>query len=72
MEQSANSHYNISQPTSSHPAIYISTKNKKTMLQLPTPHYDKLLACLNNSRLPAADKDRVEEAQKKYQQTKVL
>ncbi|MBW4614648.1 MAG: Bpu10I family restriction endonuclease [Desmonostoc vinosum HA7617-LM4] len=38
------------------------------MPQLPTPHYDKLLACLSNSRLPAADRDAVEEAQKKYQQ----
>lgn len=38
------------------------------MLQLPTPHHDKLMACLHNSRLPIADRDRVEEAQKKYQQ----
>jgi hypothetical protein len=35
------------------------------MLQLPTPHYGKLLACLNNNSLPAVDKDRVEEAQNK-------
>jgi hypothetical protein len=38
------------------------------MLQLPTPHYGKLLACLNNNSLPAVDKDRVEEAQNKYRQ----
>jgi hypothetical protein len=29
------------------------------MLQLPTPHHGKLIACLNNTSLPAADKDRV-------------
>ncbi|HAX76999.1 MAG TPA: Bpu10I family restriction endonuclease [Cyanobacteria bacterium UBA11372] len=38
------------------------------MPQLPTPHYDKLIACLNNPRLPNADKERVEEAVNKYQQ----
>jgi DNA modification methylase len=58
----------LSQSTNDHQAIFISTKSKNNMLQLPTPHYDKLIACLNNSRLPAADRDRVEEAQKKYQQ----
>lgn len=30
--------------------------------------YDKLIACLNNSRLPSVDKDRVEEAVNRYQQ----
>ena len=38
------------------------------MLQLPTPHYDKLQACLNNSRLPSADRERVEEAVNRYRQ----
>ena len=38
------------------------------MPQLPTPHYDKLIACLNNPRLPNADKEKVEEAVNKYQQ----
>ncbi|MGL6344898.1 MAG: Bpu10I family restriction endonuclease [Waterburya sp.] len=37
------------------------------MLQLPTPHYGKLIACLKNTNLPAADKDRVEEALNNYQ-----
>ncbi len=34
----------------------------------PTPHFDKLKALLNNRRLPAADKQRVEEAIKKYRE----
>lgn len=34
---------------------------------LPTPHFDKLKALLNNRRLPAADRPRVEEAINKYQ-----
>ncbi|MEA5467347.1 Bpu10I family restriction endonuclease [Spirulina sp. 06S082] len=38
----------------------------KTMPELPQPHYTKLIACLNNPRLPSADRDRVEEAIKKY------
>lgn len=38
------------------------------MIQLPTPHYDKLIACLNNIRLPKVDKEKVEEALTKYQQ----
>lgn len=58
----------ISQLTNSHQVVSISTKSKSNMLKLPTPHYDKLIACLNNSKLPAADRDRVEEAQNKYQQ----
>lgn len=37
------------------------------MLQLPTPHHDKLIACLNNPRLPSADKERVKEAINQYQ-----
>ena len=38
------------------------------MLHLPTPHHGKLIACLNNTSLPAADKDRVKEALNNYQQ----
>ena len=38
------------------------------MVNLPTPHYDKLIACLNNPSLPSADKERVEEAVNKYRQ----
>ena len=44
-----------------------STKDT-TMPQLPTPHYDKLIACLNNPRLPEADKHKVEEAVTRYRQ----
>lgn len=44
-----------------------STK-ETTMPQLPTPHYDKLIACLNNPRLPGVDKERVEEAVTMYRQ----
>lgn len=47
----------------------ISLRNRDvTMIELPTPHYDKLIACLNNPRLPNADKERVEEAVNKYRQ----
>jgi hypothetical protein len=38
------------------------------MIQLPTPHYDKLVACLNNPKLPAVDRDKIQEAQNKYHQ----
>lgn len=38
------------------------------MLRLPQPHYAKLIACLDNPRLPDADKERVEEAIRKYQE----
>ncbi|WRH65778.1 MAG: Bpu10I family restriction endonuclease [Planktothrix sp. GU0601_MAG3] len=38
------------------------------MLKFPTPHYDKLKACLKNPQLPAADKERVEQSLKQYQQ----
>jgi len=38
------------------------------MPQLPTPHYDKIIACLKNPRLPDADRERVQEAVNKYQQ----
>jgi hypothetical protein len=38
------------------------------MIQLPTPHYDKLVACLNNARLPVADRDKLKEAQNRYKQ----
>ncbi len=58
----------INQSLSSYQATSISIPSKDIMLQLPTPHYDKLTACLNNSRLPIADRDKVEEAKKKYQQ----
>jgi DNA modification methylase len=58
----------INQSLSSHQANSISTPSKDIMLQLPTPHYDKLMACLNNTRLPIADRDKVTEAQNKYQQ----
>ncbi len=58
----------ISQSVNTNRAVYISTNNNKIMPPLPTPHYDKLIACLNNTRLPAVDRDRVEEARNKYQQ----
>lgn len=32
------------------------------------PHYTKLIACLNNRRLPESDRERLEEAIKKYHQ----
>jgi SAM-dependent methyltransferase len=35
---------------------------------LPTPHFDKLKALLENRRLPAADKRRVEAALKRYRE----
>ena len=38
------------------------------MIKFPTPHYDKLKACLNNPQLPAADLERVQESLKQYQQ----
>lgn len=38
------------------------------MTDLPTPHFNKLQACLNNSQLPLSDKERVEEAIQKYHQ----
>ncbi len=36
------------------------------MTELPRPHYSKLIACSNNSRLPNADKERLQEAINKY------
>ncbi len=39
---------------------------KKEAAKLPTPHMDKLNALLNNRRLPAADKPRVQEALDRY------
>src|SRR4051794_39823996 len=36
------------------------------MPNLPTPHYAKLQACLQNSQLPPEDRERVEEAVRKY------
>lgn len=38
------------------------------MIQLPTPHYNKLIACLKNPGLPISDRDRVEEAVNMYRQ----
>jgi hypothetical protein len=38
------------------------------MPQLPTPHYDQIIACLKNPRLPDADKERFQEAVNKYNQ----
>jgi hypothetical protein len=35
---------------------------------LPTPHRSKLLACLENGQLPAADRPRVDEALQRYYQ----
>lgn len=37
------------------------------MIKLPTPHHDKLIACLKNPSLPSADKERVQEAINQYQ-----
>jgi hypothetical protein len=36
------------------------------MPELSRPHYTKLTACLKNPRLPEADKERLEEATRKY------
>ncbi|MHC5776137.1 Bpu10I family restriction endonuclease [Nostoc sp.] len=36
------------------------------MPEVSRPHYTKLTACLNNRRLPEADKERVQEAVRKY------
>ncbi|MBV6627903.1 MAG: Bpu10I family restriction endonuclease [Rivularia sp. (in: Bacteria)] len=36
------------------------------MPELSRPHYGKLIACLENPRLPNADKERLEEAIRKY------
>ena len=41
--------------------------NSEIMPKLPQPHYAKLTACLENPRLPDADKERVKEAVRKYQ-----
>ncbi|MCF4966745.1 Bpu10I family restriction endonuclease [Nostoc sp. CMAA1605] len=38
------------------------------MSELSRPHYTKLTACLNNRRLPGSDKERLEEAVRKYHQ----
>jgi hypothetical protein len=38
------------------------------MIELPKPHYDKLIACLSNPSLPNCDKERIQEAAKSYQQ----
>ncbi|MCG5056729.1 MAG: hypothetical protein KA714_01590 [Limnoraphis sp. WC205] len=36
------------------------------MPEFSRPHYTKLIACLNNPRLPEADQERVREAIQKY------
>ncbi|MEB3340242.1 hypothetical protein [Okeania sp.] len=36
------------------------------MPEFTQPHYSKLIACLNNPRLPDSDRDRLEEAIRKY------
>jgi hypothetical protein len=36
------------------------------MVEFSCPHYTKLIACLNNRRLPEADRERLEEAIRKY------
>jgi hypothetical protein len=36
------------------------------MPELSRPHYGKVIACLENPRLPEADKERLEEAIRKY------
>jgi len=38
------------------------------MPKLPQPHYAKLTACLENTRLPDADREGVQEALRKYQE----
>ncbi len=38
------------------------------MPEISRPHYTKLIACLNNRRLPECDRERLEEAIKKYHQ----
>lgn len=38
------------------------------MIELPTPHYDKLVACLKNPRLLKTDRDRLKEAVNRYEQ----
>ncbi|ERT06144.1 putative r.EsaWC2II [Lyngbya aestuarii BL J] len=38
------------------------------MPEFSRPHYDKLTACIDNPRLPKADRERVQEALKKYHQ----
>lgn len=41
---------------------------QKYMNEFSRPHYTKLTACLNNPRLPEADRERLEEAIIKYRQ----
>ena len=43
-----------------------SSRKVQSMPELSRPHYTKLTACLNNRRLPEADKERLEEAIRKY------
>jgi hypothetical protein len=38
------------------------------MIKLPTPHYYKLIACLNNDRLPKNDHHKIEDAINRYHQ----
>ncbi|MEH2280549.1 MAG: Bpu10I family restriction endonuclease [Nostoc sp.] len=51
------------------PAQLVSLKYSQSVQPMPElsrPHYTKLTACLNNRRLPEADKERVKEAVRKY------
>ena len=43
-----------------------SSQSFQFMPEFSRPHYTKLIACLNNRRLPEADKERLEEAIRKY------
>lgn len=43
-----------------------SSRKVQSMPELSRPHYTKLTACLNNRRLPEADKESLEEAIRKY------
>jgi uncharacterized protein YjhX (UPF0386 family) len=42
------------------------SQSSQSMPEFSCPHYTKLTACLNNRRLPEADKERLGEAVKKY------
>ncbi|MFB2773321.1 Bpu10I family restriction endonuclease [Pelatocladus sp. BLCC-F211] len=42
------------------------SQSSQSMPEFSRPHYTKLTACLNNRRLPEADKERLEEAVRKY------
>jgi hypothetical protein len=42
------------------------SRKVQSMPELSRPHYTKLTACLKNPRLPEADRERLEEAARKY------